>query len=106
VPKSVPAPSKPAAGEIREVGSLELVDRSAGETPPERFPIRSGPGLDDQWLRSQPPTVPDYVRASWERQGYQVHERRKLVSVESSDGRRVSVPVDEVKLDYVGRTPL
>ena len=102
------APSLPAVepAPIREVGSVEVVDGSAGESRPERFPIRSGPGLDDRWIRDQPPSVPEYVRARWERQGYQVAERRKLVSVELEDGRRVSIPVDEVKLDYVGKTPL
>jgi hypothetical protein len=62
--------------------------------------------LNDQWLRNQPPSVPDYVRARWERQGYQVEERRNLVSVELEDGRRVAIPVDEVEVDYVGQKPL
>jgi hypothetical protein len=101
---SIPKSSQP--DEIREVGSLQLVDGSAGESPPDRFPIRSGPGLDDQWLRSQPPSVPEYVRVQLERQGYKVAERRKLVSFELEDGRRVSIPVDEVAVGYVGQQPL
>ena len=97
--------SPPGPGPIREVGWIDLVDGSSGESPPPRVPILAGPGLDDRWLRDQPPTVPGYVRAQWERQGYQVDERRRLVSVVLDDGRRVSIPVDEVELEYVGQHP-
>ena len=96
----------PRADEIREVGSFRVVDGEGGESSGRRFPILAGPGLNDRWLRDQPPSVPDYVRARWERQGYQVEERRNLVSVELEDGRRVSIPVDEVAVDYVGQHPL
>ena len=102
---SIPHEASPS-GEVVEVGSLQFVDASAGELPPARFPIRSGPGLDDRWLRSQPPSVPDYLRAQLERQGYQVLERRNLVSVEVGEGKHVSIPVDQVQVDYVGQQPL
>ena len=106
-PGRVEAPADvPQRDEIREVGSFKLVDGSAGESPSRRIPILSGPGLNDQWLRDQPPSIPDYVRGRWERRGYQVEERRRLVSVELEDGRRVSIPVDEVEVDYVGQQPL
>jgi hypothetical protein len=98
-----PSTSPPSAGPIREVGWINLVDRSSGESPPQRVPILSGPGLDDHWLSQQPSSVPEYVRAQWERQGYQVEEHRRLVSVQLEDGRRVSIPVDEVALEYVGQ---
>jgi hypothetical protein len=103
----LPEPSKPiTTDQVREVGWVDLVDGTSGELPPRRVPIVSGPGLDEQWLRDQPPAVSDYVRARWERQGYQVQERRNLVSVTLEDGRRISIPVDEVSVDYVGQTPL
>jgi anti-sigma factor RsiW len=95
-----------AAGQIQEVGKIDVVDGSNGESQVQTVPIFSGPGLDDRWLRSQPSTVPDYLRARWERQGYQVEERRQLVSVTLEDGRRVSIPLDEVELAYVGQNPL
>jgi hypothetical protein len=110
VAKDQPAAAIPTevalSGEVVEVGSLQFVDSSAGELPPDQFPIRSGRGLDDEWLRSQPPSVPDYVRARLERQGYQVLERRNLVSVEVGEGKHVSIPVDQVEVDYVGQQPL
>jgi hypothetical protein len=103
----VPDPSKVLdSSQVEEVGWVDLVDPSAGESPPRRVPIVSGPGLDDNWLRKQAPTISDYVRARWERQGYQIQERRKLVSVTLEDGRRVSIPMDEVAVDYVGQRPL
>jgi hypothetical protein len=97
---------EPAQEQIREVGKIDLVDGSNGEAPIQSLPILSGPGLDDRWLQDQPSTVPDYLRARWEREGYQVEERRRVVSVILKDGRKVSIPVDEVALDYVGRNPL
>ncbi len=105
---SGPADPAPAVAprEIKQVGWLDVVDGSAGESPGRRVPILSGPGLDDRWLRERPPSVSDYDRARWERQGYQVDERRRLVSVDLEDGRRVSIPVDEVAVEYVGKQPL
>ncbi|WP_435005833.1 hypothetical protein P12x_003597 [Tundrisphaera lichenicola] len=100
--KSKPVPP-PASEPIREVGWINLVDQNSGESPPRKVPILSGPGLDDQWLSNQPSPVPDYLRTQWERQGYQVEERRRLVSVVLEDGRHVSIPVDEVALQYVGQ---
>jgi hypothetical protein len=99
-------PPKPADESIREVGTIDLVDGSSGEGAVQRIPIYSGPGLDDRWLKSQPSTVPEYVRTRWEREGYQVKESRKVVSVILDDGRKVSIPVDEVALDFVGQNPL
>lgn len=102
--KGEPAP-RPGRDPIREVGFIDVVDGSAGESRPERLPIISGPGLDDRWLREQPPSVSQYDRAQWERKGYEVEEHRRLVSVVLDDGRRVSIPVDEVELKYVGQQP-
>jgi hypothetical protein len=104
--KSPISPPTIETDQVREVGWIDLVDSASGESPPRRVPIVSGPGLDEKWLRDQAPAVSDYVRARWERQGYQVQERRNLVSVLLDDGRQVTIPVDEVALDYVGQQPL
>ena len=100
------APGRPAEMPIRNVGWFDVVDGTDGESPPGRVPIYEGPGLDEKWLRDQPPSVPDYVRAQWERKGYQVEERRRLVSLDLEDGRRVEIPVDEVNVEFVGQRPL
>ena len=105
-PGSAGVDRDPKPTEIRQVGSFDLIDVTAGESTPLRFPIYSGRGLDDQWLQNLPPSVPDYIRARLEREGYQVAEHRKLMSVQLEDGRQVSIPVDEVELDYIGQQPL
>ncbi len=93
-------PSAPGPEEgAREIGKIALSEGSGDETVPERVP-------DERWLQDLPPSVPDHVRALWERQGYQVEERRRMVSLTLQDGRRVSIPVDEVALEYVGQQPL
>ncbi len=106
--RTKPLESEPKldTNQVQEVGWIEVEDGNRGELPPRRVPIVSGPGLDEKWLRDQAPSVPDYVRARWEREGYQVNERRNLVSVTLEDGRHVMIPVDEVALDYVGQQPL
>ncbi len=109
--RSVPAEavkttSTPETSPIKQVGWLNLDDGSSGESPSRRVPILSGPGLDDRWLREQPPAVSAYDRAQLERRGYQIDERRRLVSVDLEDGRSVAIPVDEVAVEYVGQQPL
>ncbi len=103
---SQPEPQAEApAPAIRQVGYLDVVDRSSGEQPAGRLPIVDGPGVDGRWLGDQTPKIPEYLRAQWERKGYQVAEHRRIVSVVLQDGRQVAVPLDEVELEYVGQQP-
>jgi hypothetical protein len=46
--------------------------------------------------------LPEPVVKAWERRGYQVQRSQRLVSMELQGGRRVTVPVDEVRLHFVG----
>jgi hypothetical protein len=48
------------------------------------------------------PTLPDPVLDDWARQGFQVERRERVVSLGLDDGRRVPVPVSEVRLRYIG----
>jgi hypothetical protein len=52
--------------------------------------------------RTDPVGLPEYVRAIWERSGYQVEPRRKLVSLNLDGGRRVTIPVEGVQIQYIG----
>ncbi len=61
---------------------------------------------DERWAGERLATIPDYVKAQWERRGFQFEENRHLLGLDLQDGRRVAVPVDEVELDFVGRQPL
>ena len=38
--------------------------------------------------------------------GYQVDQRRRLISATLADGRRVTVPIDQVQIRYTGNNPL
>jgi hypothetical protein len=69
-------------------------------------PILAGPGIDRGWLAAQPPPVSDYGLAVLQRHGYQVDQRRRLLVGTLGDGRRVTVPVDQVQVLYTGNNPL
>jgi hypothetical protein len=88
---------------IREVGWASLKVGAGGEETVRRVPILAGPGLDEAWLRSRPSAVPEYVRAQWERDGFQLAERRQLLSLNLDDGRRLAIPVQDVEVEYVGQ---
>ena len=88
------------------IGWISLIDPSAGESMPQRVPVLAATAANQRWLQEQPATMPEYVRAQWERRGYEVEENHRLVGLSLDDGRQVAIPVDEVGLNYVGRQPL
>lgn len=86
----------------REVKAVAVLDVGGPAAEKLKVPLLSGPGLDERWLTSQPSAVPAYLAQQWERQGYEVVTERKLYSVDLAGGGRVSIPIDEVKLRFVG----
>ena len=48
------------------------------------------------------PESPGYVEGRLQREGFRVEQRRYLVPAATKDGRRVAVPVDRVRVRYVG----
>ena len=48
-------------------------------------------------------SVPQHVRKEWERRGYQLVEQRRYLPARLPDGRQVMVPVNEVKMKFVGK---
>jgi hypothetical protein len=100
--ESAPAPPGPP---IRQVASLRLTSGAPG-APVADVPILAGPGLGPDWLMRQPMPVSEYERAALERRGYALDQQRRLVAMPLEDGRRVVVPVDQVRLRYVGTDPL
>ncbi|RUL89375.1 hypothetical protein [Tautonia sociabilis] len=100
-------PDDPAVSEppIRAIGFLDLPTADDPEAPVVQLPVLSGPGIDDRWLRDQPPFVPARVWRDWKRQGFDVELQRRLVSVQLDDsGRYLTIPVDEVMLRSPPRT--
>jgi hypothetical protein len=70
------------------------------------LPILAGPGINTEWLKNQPPPVSQYGQAVLQQHGYQVDQRRRLISATLADGRRVTVPIDQVQIRYTGNNPL
>jgi hypothetical protein len=61
--------------------------------------------IDEQWLRSVPPAIPDNVLQALARTGHQIEQQREFVPVPLKDGRQLVVPVDRVQVHYVGSGP-
>ncbi len=61
--------------------------------------------IDEQWLRSVPPAIPENVLQALARTGHQIEQQREFVPVPLKDGRQLIVPVDRVKVHYVGNGP-
>jgi hypothetical protein len=87
---------------VRSVGRVHIGDESTGA----EVPILAGPGITEQWLRDQPPPLDEHREVALQRQGYQVDQRRRLVKTTLADGRRVTVPIDQVQIRYTGNNPL
>lgn len=63
-----------------------------------QIPVRPVEGTSD--VAS---SVPDSVRRQWERRGYELVEQRRYLPARLPDGREVMVPVNEVKMKFVGK---
>jgi hypothetical protein len=69
-------------------------------------PLLAGPGIDAEWLRDQPPPLTEHGQALWRRRGYEVDQRRRIITATLDDGRLVTVPIDQVEFRYTGNNPL
>ncbi len=116
-PGSTPGgPTAAAPGVSTNVGPLvppetTWPDRSEIASAEPAVPRRHStlvaiPIVDADRLRQVPPPVPERVRRNLERRGFEVESRRGLAAVKLEDGRRVAVPVDAVRVRYVGNRTL
>jgi hypothetical protein len=109
-PKTQLAPWQP--GRDRYVPTVQQVVRWAGQLPKgagnnqSGVPILASTGKYEEWLRNQPPPITAYEQVALNRQGYQVDQRRGLVTKILADGRRVMIPIDQVQIRYTGNHPL
>jgi hypothetical protein len=87
---------------IQAVGRVRVGPESASA----EVPILAGPGINEQWLRNQPPPLTEHGQVALQRHGYQVDQSRRLVTTTLPDGRCVTVPIDQVKIRYTGNNPL
>lgn len=103
----VPPGTRPDRSEIVSAEPAPSPDEDRPSTAPSLTPRRPPtlvaiPVLGARRLRQAPPPVPEPVRRNLERWGFQVEPRHGLMSVKLRDGRHVAVPVDAVKMRYVG----
>ncbi|HKI17708.1 MAG TPA: hypothetical protein VKA15_07495 [Isosphaeraceae bacterium] len=96
--RSPPNPSEM----VREVARLRISSDNANA----EIPILAGPGINAEWVRNQPPPVSEREEVILQRLGYQVDQRRRLITTTLADGRRVTVPIDQVQIRYTGNQPL
>jgi hypothetical protein len=85
---------------FRPDGWLTTSDEDGRPVPVPLFAATGGaerPALSDQ------PAIPEYLRRQLEREGYEVRNDRKLVSVALKDGRTATVPVETVQYRFVGQ---
>ncbi len=95
------ANSKDDAQAYRTVAFASMIDLDSGEeTTPA--PVVAGPEIDLRALLERPPAIPDYVKSQWEREGYRVEEKRKVLALRLADGGRCAIPIDQVNYRYVG----
>jgi hypothetical protein len=87
---------------VREVARLLIRSDHANS----EVPILAGPGINAEWVRNQPPPVSEREEVILQRLGYQVDQRRRLITTTLADGRRVTVPIDQVQIRYTGNQPL
>jgi hypothetical protein len=118
-PQDTPIPETltSTAGDAARPAVVEAVDSRYGVTMVAQLrvgsadaksllPILAGPGINTEWLKNQPPPVSEHGQAVLQQHGYQVDQRRRLISATLRDGRRVTVPIDQVQIRYTGNDPL
>lgn len=95
-----PALTPTETNEPQFVG-LARFDTDDVDQPP--IPVFTAAGADAEWLQQQPPPVSDYTRQVMERKGWHVQQDRRLMSVHLIDGREFAIPLDSVRVQYVGQ---
>jgi anti-sigma factor RsiW len=89
-----PATSSPEDEIARREGSVP----APPQPEPDRLALPEGPTLSSaERVAALAPVV-----KQWEQRGYQAETQTRLVSLKLRDGRKVDVPVHEVRLRYVG----
>jgi anti-sigma factor RsiW len=84
------------------LGPGESAAPAAPSEPPRRAPGELVAGESRPSEPGAPPTLLDPVVKQWEQRGYRAERQDRRVSLELKDGRRLDVPVHEVRLRYVG----
>jgi len=102
-----PGPMGGARGTTSPNGPWQMVTLTSPSAAADgaaslQLPAVERQDVDEAWLRSLPPAIPDDVLQALSRNGYKIQQKRELVPVPMKDGRRLVVPVDQVELHYIG----
>jgi hypothetical protein len=97
-----------------EVAATEVDPRSPITGHADGVPVGGGPaipvaarsGIGGRWGGDPSPPITEHQQALLAQRGYQVDRRRRLVSATLSDGRRVTMPIEQIQLRYQGNEPL
>lgn len=73
-----------------------------GESNQVRLPVRDWSHVQE--IAQQPAAIPESLVEQIEQSGHAVRQQRQLVPVDLQDGRRMIVPMDEVRIVPVSRT--
>jgi len=96
-PRGTPSPNGPW-----QMVTLTSPSAATDDAGALRLPAVERQDVDEAWLHSLPPAIPDDVLQALSRNGYKIQQKRELVPVPMKDGRRLMVPVDQVELHYIG----
>jgi anti-sigma factor RsiW len=101
-----------ASGWALHRGSSEKVAPAPSirtEAPPSTPSSQSGesaaielPGRESAALQSAGPALLDEAAQLWEQRGYQTERESRVISMELKDGRRLDMPIEEVRVQYIG----
>ena len=69
----------------------------SGSASPNLATRKSGPLNQEESLAGLDPVV-----KRWEQRGYRADTQKRLLSIETKDGQALNVPVNEIRLRYVG----
>jgi hypothetical protein len=69
-------------------------------------PIVARRRLDERWVKNPSPPITEHQLALLEQRGYQVDRRRRVITATLADGRRVTMPIEQIQLRYTGVEPL
>jgi hypothetical protein len=91
-----------AANDAAQWGTVQFVVDGPSGTPQQmRVPAVEGPD-PAQWLRDQPPAIPDEIVRALRSHGHHVQTKRRYVPVPLDDGRSAVFPFDQVEVRFRG----
>src|SRR5262249_54250588 len=69
------------------------------------IPVAARSGIGGRWGGDRSPPITEHQQALLAQRGYQVDRRRRLVTATLSDGRRVTMPIEQIPLPYQSNQP-